>query len=135
MSMPADFVSVVMAQAAVTAIVGDRIYPQMIPPQALAEESLRPCLVYSTTMVDRDETFCATTELKSERIQLDCCALTYDGAKSLADAVAAGIIDWSGVSGGTQIQRIFCEGEYDAMDPDPGIYRRSLILVVWHRST
>lgn len=132
MTMPADLVAVIEANAGVTAIVGDRIYPLIVPPQALAGDDRRPCLVYATTSVSRDLTFCATSALKAERFSVDCYAASYDGAKALAEAVIAALVDYSGVSGGSTISAVHLENEIDLMDLEPGLYRRLLSFVVWH---
>lgn len=134
MTMPADFVTLVETVSPVTALIGDRIFPLVTPQQVFDGADRRPCLVYRSASVQRGKTFCATDDLKSEAISVDCYAVTYDGAKALADALIAGVLDFSGVSGGSHFGAVFLENEFDLMDLEPGLYRRNLTFTVWHRS-
>jgi len=135
MGMPADLVARLLTQGGITSIIGDRIYPLIVPEHVYSDpQDRRPCLVYQTGTSTRGRTFCATDDLISEFFQLDCYAESYDAAKALGAAVIAGIVDFSGVSGGTHIEAVFLENESDQLDVEPGLFRRSLALTVWHRT-
>lgn len=135
MSMPADFVSLILASSDVAGLIGDRVYPQVVPPQAWDGDSLRPCLVFRTAASFRNKTFCSTDRLIQEAFSVDCYAVTYDEAKQLAEAVITAVVDVHAVSGSTAIDNVFLDNEFDLTDMDPGLYRRNLSFTVWHRST
>jgi hypothetical protein len=69
------------------------------------------------------------------RFTMHAVATAYDTARALADALVAAVIDYSGVSGGTRIYRVNFEQAFDnPPDPDPGLYVRTVVFAVWHRS-
>ena len=135
MGMPADFVSRILTQGGITDIIGDRIFPLIVPEHVYSDpQDRRPCLVYQTAGSTRGKTFCATDDLISEQFSVDCYAETYDAAKRLGDAVIAGVVDFSGVSGATHIEAVFLDSEFDTVDLEPGLFRRNLALTVGHRT-
>lgn len=117
----------------VTAIAGDRVFPQIIPDTVYDEASKRPCVVYSVEDTERSGTFCATEPLRKTRIALDCYARTYAGAETLTDAVRNAVVDYTGYMGPTYVERCFIENDFDvAPDIDPGLFRNRLVLGIWH---
>lgn len=73
------------ANPAVTAVVGDRIFPNIMPP-----ETPLPALVYLVVDNIPQTTFTsvAATVVGSARVQVDAYDLDYDTAQALADAVS-----------------------------------------------
>lgn len=135
MSMPGDLVSKILADAGVFSIIGERIYPLIVPEHVFTDpQDRRPCVVYNTSGLNRGKTFCATDDLIREEYSLDCFAETYDAARALGVALVASILDFSGVSGATHIEAVFLESQFDGFEIEPGLFRRNVTLSVWHRS-
>lgn len=129
----ADFRTLMLAQAGVSALVGARVYPVRVPDEVWDSPSERPCVAYRTSGVDRGQTFCATDTLKAERVEVDCYARTYDGARDLATAISQ-MVDFRGQVGETLFGPVLLDSEVDLMDLEPGLFRRLLIFTVWNRS-
>jgi hypothetical protein len=68
-----------------------------------------------------------------ESVQLDCYSKKYDDSVALA-ALLAALLDFSGTVGGTYFNAIRFDSEFDLFEPEPGLYRRTLLLTIWHRS-
>ena len=135
MTMPADFVALIEAHSDVVGLLGDRIFPLVIPRQVWDGNDRRPCISYQSSTQKPGQTFCATDDLRSETFTLACHAFTYDEARSLARAVSAAVLDYSGVSGASDIDVVTLDSEFDGVEPEPGIYQRILQFSVWYRST
>jgi len=112
--------------------VGARIFPLVIPTEVWDTASKKPCLVYSTSGVQRASTFCATDDLMRDSVSIDAYARTYDDARALAKTVY-GIIDFKGTIGNTEIQTVKLDAELDLLDPEPGLYRRAMSFTFWTR--
>lgn len=133
MSMPADLVSVTKTSA-VTAIVDQRIHPNMLPFQVWTDDGKRPSICYFWSQDQPGSTFCETDDLRRSRFTFHCSAADYDTSVLLAQALEDAILDYVGISGGTSIEAVHLEAAADnAVEEDPGIYTRSLLFAVWHQ--
>lgn len=129
----ADFRSLILAQSGMSALVAGRVFPLRIPEEVWDSATQKPCIVYRTSSTNRGATFCGTDELVAETAQVDCYARSYDAAKALGDAVGQ-VVDFRGIVGETLFGPVFIQTEFDSMDPEPGLFRRTLLLIVWNRS-
>lgn len=128
MSLEADLRAYILADPTVAALVGDRMYPLVIP-----QGSPQPCIVYAKQGRDRQQLFCGEDGLYRTGVDIDCYAVIYDDAVTLANAVSARLKNFSGTMGTTRVPRIFLETEFDLSDLEPGTYRQSQTWAVWHR--
>lgn len=135
MSLKRGLYSWLTAQAGITAIAGDRIWPEVIPQQDFDQASKRPCLVFSREAAERERTFCGTQALLVSRMRIDAYARTYDGAEQLAQAVRSALTDYAGLMGSTTVQDAVLEQDFDLMDLEPGLFRVSLVFAIWHTET
>ena len=117
-----------LAQAPVASVVGQRVYPLVIP-----QGGAMPCIVYAKQGRQVQQVFCGEDGLRRTMLEIDCYALVYDDAVGLANAVAAALRDFSGAMGATRVPRVFLENEIDLSDVEPGLYRQSQTWAVWHR--
>lgn len=131
--IPADFRSLLLAQASIVALAGSRIYPLIIPPEVWDSVSTKPCIVYSINGVGRNLTFCGTEKLQRESVSVDSYSRTYDEAVSIASAIKT-IIDFQGTIGSTYFNAVHLDTEIDLLDPEPGLYRRAMTFSIWNRS-
>lgn len=135
MSMPADFIAVVRAAPAVAAIVATRIHANVVPLQVWSDDQHRPSICYFWSLDAPGKTFCASDDLFASHFTLHCSAADYDVACSLAAAVIAAVLDYSAVSGATAIETVNLEAALDSgPEEEPGLYTRTVLLAVWHRS-
>lgn len=120
------------ADAGVSAIANDRIYPQVIPSENFDSLSKKPCIVYRRGGVERQPLLCGTSPTMRSLFVVDCYAKTYAGAESLANAVRAAVVDFQGTVLGVIIRTVHLEGEFDLLDIEPGLHRVSMQLNIWH---
>jgi len=111
MRLTEQVVARLRVDAAVSALVGMRIYPAVLP-----QPPTFPAIAY--TRISQREAFSAdgAEGLLATRTQLDCYALTYDGARLLGDAVRAAL---NGYVGGV-IQKSQQDSEEDVYEPQVG---------------
>lgn len=111
------------ADAAVTALVGERIYPQVAP------QGAAPPYVVMTVVSDvPSNTFDGSpaTRLVQSRIQVDCYARMYREARAVADAV-------DGVLGALSRPDLIAQREMtqESYENDAELHRVSMDFLVW----
>jgi hypothetical protein len=117
----------------VAAMVEERVFPGSRP-----QGSALPAVVFS--LVDGAPLYADEGEvgIAQARIQIDCWADSYAGAKTLARAVKACLSDFVGEAGGTQFLSIFIDAERDLREGGSGAadypFRTSIDFTVWHRT-
>ena len=116
MSIEAALTTWLESDPDVAAAVGARIYPQSIPQGASF-----PCVTYYRTGQQTTRSLSGLTGLSRARLTLDCWALTYSAAKSLADAVRGTkstpkLDGYRGTVGGVKIQACFCTNVTDSLE-------------------
>lgn len=127
------------ADAGVAALVVDsalkRIFPLLIPEHVRGDPKKMPCLVYQRIATSRTATFCGTDSLVNVSMQIDCYALNYVSAKTLADAVRRRLVDYTGSMGDTHVDRVFIDVEFDLVEQDTGLFRVSQTYSIWFVET
>lgn len=103
-----------------------RIYPLLIPQQALT-----PAVVYQLTSTARTQTYCGTIALHRCVVQLDSYARTYPQAVAVAQALYNALIDYRGMMGAVDVRDCVQEAQSDFEDPEPGLYRRHQSWGIW----
>lgn len=88
-----------LADAAVAAIAGDRVYSMLAP-----QGERRPCIVFVRVSEIEDATLKGAQGIAQSRVQIDCWAETPDQANALAEAVRARMQGLSGTFAGA----VFC---------------------------
>ena len=103
-----------VAHAGTTALVGTRVYPLRLP-----QGPTYPAIRYQVISAPREHAMGADTGTVHARVQVDCWATTYAGAKALAAQVILALSRWGGTSGGVVVEHVFLENEIDRFEPDP----------------
>lgn len=123
--------TILSTNAAVAAIVADRIYPTDLP-----QEPTFPAVAYSKISDGgrylHHKNFPTVAE---PGFQFDCLAATPLAAKQLADAVRKALHGYTGTVGSDFIFFIKVVGGADSGDAGSGIYQVSVDAVVRHRET
>lgn len=124
------------AQAGVNTYVGSgtnaRIYFDIIPEHNYQEATRLSCLVINTIGGTRELDSCGTLDQVTRRIQIDAYARTRHDANVLADATRTALVDYDGDMGGTFIDFIRIDDEWNQLDPEPGLFRRCMRFRVRH---
>jgi hypothetical protein len=117
--------------AGVTAVVGARVHPLIIPQNERGQGS-QPCLVYQVITRERSKTRCGTVALVRTSLQVDAYGRTYASAKAASEACIAALLDYRGTVGAVTIKDVALSAEIDLTDPEPGLYRVSNTFEIWH---
>lgn len=128
-------VSHLRANAQVAALIGERVFPLMIPQHAYDEATKLPCLVYQRIGTQRTPLFCETDSTIRCSYYISCYARSYIKAKELAAEVRDALMDFTGIMGSgaatADVKKILSESEGDLEDPEPGLYRVLQTWTIW----
>jgi hypothetical protein len=122
----ADLRTYLLAQPAVTALIGARLFPLRLPQGAAF-----PALTYQRVAGGEDVTHQGRSGLGRARMQLDCWAATYGQAIALADAVKDALVGYRGAMGATPFAAGRLANEIDLDEPDLNVYRRMVEVPLW----
>jgi hypothetical protein len=112
-----------------------RIFPLVIPQHLWGEVTKLPCLVYQRDGSGRGSTYCSQDTLIWATFQFDCYARTEAQMRQLARAIRLRLQNFRGMMGDTEVRIALLENDFDGLDPDPGLYRRTQRWVIWHIET
>ena len=118
MTIEEGLVAYVLAQSAITTLIGTRIMPA-----PLRQESSLPAISYQLISVRDDVLHDGPQGLPDARIQLDCWADTYAGAKTLAAAIKTAVHAYRGLMGTVNVQRAKVENIVDGFEVNTGRQR------------
>jgi hypothetical protein len=124
MTVPAALYGILSADAAVAALISDRVYPKTAP-----QGTPRPYLVFHKTFRRPLQTLTGSS-LSRGLWQLDAWADDPDEAGAVGAAVEAVLDGFGGDAGGRSL-RIMLDNDSDDYEPDTSLYRQSLDFVIW----
>lgn len=125
MSTP-DIYELLHSVPTVEAIVADRIFP------SVQKGGVYPSVVFTLVSTIRSQTYCGDTRLVRGSMQLDMYALKYSEMVTISDAVREAMLDFNGTVAGTRIRHCALTTEFDSVDSDPGLFRRTQQWDVWY---
>ena len=136
MSIEQGLVAHLLADSAVSAIVGTRVHPGAVP-----QGGTTPAIVYARASSDREVDMDGPSDFVQVRMRVDCWHTTYAGVKALADAVRVAL---NGVGlaspkllGAEPVQLVYLDndGDLSEFDGDERDYRVSQDWIVIHTET
>ncbi len=113
--------------AGVSALVGSRIYPSLMP-----QNVTLPALTYIKVAGPRVSAMSIDTGVARPRFQVSCWSQTYSQAKALAAQVRAALQRWRGTESGVVIQASFMENEIDLYDNETELHHVALDFEISH---
>jgi hypothetical protein len=120
------------SHADVTAVVGGRIYPLVLP-----QKPTYPAITYFKVSEQRIRGLALDEPDQSRaRVQFSCWGRTYDEAKAAADAVTAALKDYAGTlggAGGVEVLDSEIEGDADLYDAEAGVYHVPVDVMILHK--
>jgi len=120
-----------LAQTAITALVGRKIYPVIAPQNVVA-----PYIVVFKVDGPRDHSHDGASHLANPRFQLSVFSTTYSEAKAIAAALQAALEGYTGTmggAGGVAVNGVFYENETDLYEPDTKLYHIAVDYKMWHQ--
>lgn len=106
----------------VSAIVGSRVYPVVIPQKAAL-----PCVTYLRVSGPQEMSLSGHSGLESVRVQVDAWAESYETAKSLASAIQSALL-------GASTFAVTSASDRDLFEDETGVFRVSTDFHVKHRT-
>jgi len=115
------------ADSGLSGLIAGRVYA-LIAPQKVAP----PFVVFTKISEVATGGYCAQDPMVQSVFQFDCYATTYLLATQVAAALRAALIDFRGPMGDAHVGSIRQEGEAQLLDPEPGLFRVSTTMFIWH---
>ena len=113
--------------AGLFALVGNRIYPVLIP-----ESAQLPAVAYSLISTPEIHAMNADPTINGPRYQISCRSATFSSAEDVAEQVKLALKDYSGTVEGIVIQRIFYKDEKHFDEPDTKTFHIAIDFIVWY---
>lgn len=120
------------ADAAVYSFVGDRIYPDRIEQQNPDDRQVMPCAVFQLAGAEYQAKFCETDELVGGAYQMDIYGPDRDQVIAAARAIRQRLSDYRGQMGAGRVSKVLLQNQFNGLDPDPGLYRRTQLYTIWY---
>jgi hypothetical protein len=126
MSEP-NFYDYLAADSALGAELDERIYPDMAP-----EGTAFPVLVFQRLGGRRDSSYCGTNPVVLGNYQFNIYARSRLETRTLGDLVRDLLLDFRGQMGDVRVALCALAGDFDSIDPDPGLLCRTQLWDVWY---
>jgi hypothetical protein len=104
-----DIAAFLAADAGVSALIGTRIYPMLLP-----QNATKPAVVYSQVSGVRVTTHDKAKNFTDQVYQLQCIADDPKSVKNLSEKVRQAMEGFQGTMGATNVQGVFMTAERDA---------------------
>lgn len=112
--------------AAVSAVVGNRLYPKILP-----QSPVFPAIVIDLLSADRAHSQDGSSGFATAVFQFSCLATTAGAAKELADKVAIALTGYRGsMASGVNVEGVFDEDESDNYDDTLELYSTERVFTV-----
>ena len=130
MTIEEGLYSYLSTNVGVSALVSTRIYPGTLPQNWTA-----PAISFQRISGVRLRRLSGPVGRATPRIQIDCWADSYSGAKALAEAVRSAMDGYAGLMGTTTVGSVVLETDIDFYEPDTNVYRVSMDYWISHLET
>lgn len=120
--------SIMLADAGLSALVGTRIYPDILP-----QNPVLPAITIQQLTSDVYDNIQGYSGLEKAYMQIDVWAKTATSRNTVAEALRLAICGYTGIQSGVKIQGIRLESRLDLHEPEIDNYRKVNRFEVWHR--
>jgi hypothetical protein len=117
--------SLLSNSAAISVLLIGKITPIVVP-----QNSLYPCITYSTNLDQEDRTFDGQGTFGRVSVEVDAWADDYDGAIVLAKAISDTLKNYRGTVSGVDIDSIYIDSVITVYEAEAEKYRRTQVLTV-----
>lgn len=127
MTIAASFNAYLTADSSIEALVGERIYPIIIPQAELG----RPALTYSQESGSYLEQLDGNNDLRFAEFEINCWSTSYLQARTIAATVDSVFTGYRGTFGSHTVESIRKSSDYDVgLEDDTGLYRVTLRFTI-----
>ncbi len=130
MTIEEGLYSYLSGYAGLTALVGTRIYP-LVMPQNVTMPAIRYQRISSSRIYSHD----GPNKLTHPRFQFSCFAESYATAKAVANQVRFALAGYQGTmggAGGVTVQFAIVDDEVDLYEDETKLHHVAVDVVVWH---
>lgn len=125
-----------LANAALVAMVGQRITAQQITQQESNGPDAYPAVVFQRVGSSEQETLCGTDDFVAGTWQIDAYDPDRDQAVAVAGAIRSAMVHYSGDADGANVNRVRRDSSFDiGPEIEPGLYRRTQTFTIWYVET
>ncbi len=128
--LEAAIYSVLSADLGLTALVSTRIYPLLLPQNAIL-----PALTYARVSTERESAFVSDPGLSTARIQVDVWADTVASVQNVAEEVRGALHRYRGTIATVVIEESHIENEIMMYEPETEIYHIVQDYMILHRES
>jgi hypothetical protein len=134
MSFESGVVTYLLARDGLTGLVGQRIYPLLVPKSTAGGNY--PAVTYQTVTQPNVHSLDGVSGLAYPRVQFVAWAQTYAAAMSVRDALCDALDGYRGLMGSINVMACLKVDEADMLEPYPGtdaqiVYGRRLDFEFW----
>lgn len=123
MSISTSLYTWLTSNSAISALVGSRVYPQVIPPA----ETGSPAITYAQENVENIYLLQGKSDLRIADFAIDCWHKQYVDARNLADTIHSELDQYRGTFGADTVESVRLTNDFEGPpDNDTGLYRVSL---------
>jgi len=116
-----------LANAGVTALVGERVFVTVAP-----QDAALPLVVLKRVSTPRVYAQTGPSGLAWPRVQITARAARQAEAVAVAKAVRQAVSGYRGSMGGVPVQAVFVDTERDGFFFETGKFERVLDVIIWH---
>ena len=121
--------------AGVFALVGLRVYPQVIP-----QDAAYPAIAYERLTGEHIRSLTGSSQAANPRYELTCWGATRNSAKSVSEAVRGCLDGYVGTVGGVKIMKCILEDDSDNLEQTAGADRQTrygvtMVFNIWHEES
>lgn len=123
--METRIVSLLENDAAISALVSDRIYPNAVP-----ETGSVPAIIYTMISDNREKDFDGSNEIIKQRLQLSVWSKSYATSKQITKEIIRLFDSYKGEYDGIKFHSIFLENAVDLFDHDTNQSGNNVDLII-----
>lgn len=127
--LEAGITTFILANGPLTAIISDRLYPDVLP-----QSPTLPALVYQVLPATLDYSHDGDSHLDRVRVQFSCWATSPTSAANLRETLRLALSGFSGQMGTAKVPAVFIEDQGGGQDEATGLFRKIVDGIFWHQS-
>ncbi len=125
MAIEADLFAALTGHAGLSALVGSRVYPLILP-----QNPTYPAVTYQRISTPMAQVVTGAVAAASTRFQVNVWANTYSSAVNVAAQIRAALLAMTGAT--VTVHEVLLDNETEGWADESGIYSRILDVIILH---
>jgi hypothetical protein len=119
--------SILSTDATTKALVGTRIYPNVVP-----QDATLPAIAYQRISGSRVQSHGGPSNLARPRFQFTCLAVNYSGARAVANAVRQALDGYKNTAASVYVQAGHIQTDFDSFADGENLHAVRVDFYLWH---